>query len=694
MAKNLVIVESPAKAKTIAKYLGKEFEIKASFGHVRDLPQRRIGVDIKNQFEPTYVPMKDKAKVLKELQTAAKKSQIIYLATDPDREGEAIAWHIVQSAQFPAEKVKRVVFHEITQTAVQSAIQNSRAINMDLVNAQQARRILDRLIGYKLSPILSKKIRRGLSAGRVQSVAVKIICDREKQIQAFVSEEFWNIDTTFQTPKNQKLTARLFAKKTEKNKYIVRTEKEAKDVVEQLSCASFAILDVKKSSLTRNPYPPFITSTLQQEASRKLNWSAKKTMLVAQQLYEGMDIDGESTGLITYMRTDSFRVSDEAKIAAQDLIKQQFGDRYLLKNPRVYKKKQHTQDAHEAIRPTYLTKAPDRLKEQLSLDHYKLYKLIWDRFLASCMSSAQLESTVIVVEASHPETHYFLKATGSVMVFDGFTKIYQEGKDEGAVDEEGAFLPLVEAGQVLTLSKIEPAQKFTQPPFRYTEATLVKELEEKGIGRPSTYAPTISVIQDRGYVEKDKKQLLPSELGLLVNDKLEIYFNTIVDLGFTAEMETHLDEIMEGTHHWQRIVSDFYAPFELLLQKADAEMEKIDQTKPTDEVCEKCQSPMVIKQGRYGSFIACSNYPDCKNTRSTTKDLDSQCPTCNHALREKKTKKGKLFYGCSQYPACTFASWDKPLNQICDRCGATVLFLKTYKGKETIYCVACNPPAR
>ena len=695
MAKHLVIVESPAKAKTIAKYLGKDFEIKASFGHVRDLPEKKIGVDIKNDFEPTYVPMKDKAKILKELQSASKKSQIIYLATDPDREGEAIAWHIVESAKLPADKIKRVVFHEITKNAVQAAIANSRSLNMNLVDAQQARRILDRLIGYKLSPILSKKIRRGLSAGRVQSVAVKIVCDREKEIQAFIPQEYWNIDAKLVTDHKKPLTVRLFAKNKPSEKYSVHTEQDATSVVEHLNGSSWQVEEVKKSDLMRHPQPPFITSTIQQEASRKLNWSAKKTMMVAQQLYEGVDIHGESIGLITYMRTDSFRVSDEATTHAKVLIEERYGKPYVQKKNRVYKQKQSTQDAHEAIRPTYIDKIPVDLKPLLSTDHYKLYRLIWDRFIASCMTSAQLESTAVITKATSPEATYFLKATGSVIVFDGFITLYQEGKDDADTQEEDErLLPSVDTSTQLTPSGIQSEQKFTMPPFRYTEATLVKALEEKGIGRPSTYAPTLSVIQDRGYIEKDKKQLKPSELGVLVNSKLEIYFNRIIDLGFTAEMEEKLDRIMDGHYKWQTVLQEFYTPFECLLKEADQNMEKIDNTQPTDEICDKCQSPMVIKQGRFGAFIACSNYPTCKNTRSVVKDLESTCPKCSKALREKKSKKGKLFYGCSGYPDCTFASWDKPIVKQCDDCNSSVMFVKTFKGKETTYCVTCNPPAR
>ncbi len=691
--KNLVIVESPAKAKTIGKFLGPDYEIKASFGHVRDLPDKKLGVDLKKNFEPTYIPMKDKAKILKELQSIAKKSNMIYLATDPDREGEAIAWHIQESIQAAANKVRRIVFNEITQNAVQSAVQNSREIDMHLVDAQQARRILDRLIGYKLSPILSKKIRRGLSAGRVQSVAVKIICDREKEILAFVPQEYWVIEALLDQGPKARFVSKLFAKDTEKTKYEPKTQTEAEAVVKDLKTSQYSVAGIKKTQIQRNPQPPFITSSLQQEASRKLNWTAKRTMIVAQQLYEGVDIGPESVGLITYMRTDSTRIAQEAQDAAKDLIRYQFGDRYLATVPRKITKKSNVQDAHEAIRPTYADKTPSQLKDVLNIEHYKLYKLIWERFIASQMCPSQLESTVITVKAQHSgQPTYFLKTTGSIIVFDGFTKLYSEGQDTPMEDEE-SLLPQLNEKDPLNLQKLHHAQKFTQPPPRYTEATLVKELEEKGIGRPSTYAPTLSVIQDRGYINKDKKNLLPSDLGMLVNEKLEGYFNQIIDVHFTAQMETQLDDIMEGKNEWQDVIAQFYAPFTALLDKANLEMEKVDNTRPSDEICTLCNSPMIIRAGRFGDFLACSNFPACKNTKSMAKSLNAFCPTCKSELREKRTRKGKIFYGCGSYPNCTFASWDTPIAQDCPTCSHNTLFVKKWKGKETTYCAKCTPPA-
>jgi DNA topoisomerase-1 len=693
-SKNLVIVESPAKAKTIQKFLGPSFEIKASFGHVRDLPDKKLGIDIKKEFQPTYTPLKDKTKVLKEIQTAAKKAATIYIATDPDREGEAIAWHIKESASLPDSKVQRIVFNEITESAVQNAVQQGRDIDMHLVDAQQARRILDRLIGYKLSPILSKKIRRGLSAGRVQSVAVKIICDREKEILSFIPQEYWTIDTELTVTAKSKLVTRLFAKETEKAKFQATTEAEATEVVSHLKKAEFNVQSLQKRPITRHPQPPFITSSLQQEASRKLNWSAKKTMMVAQQLYEGVELGGESVGLITYMRTDSIRISDDAKAAAKDLIIQHFGEKYL--SPKKAEKKQgsRVQDAHEAIRPSYCDKIPKALKSSLSADHYKLYSLIWDRFIASQMAPALLESTSIIVRATQKnQPDYFLKATGSIITFDGFTKLYSESQDHPDQEENLSILPKVEEGQQLPLKTIDHQQKFTQPPARYTEASLVKELEERGIGRPSTYAPTLSVIQDRGYISKEKKTLFPSELGLLVNERLEGFFQPIIDPTFTAKMETQLDDITEGKHRWQDIIQEFYTPFSGLLDKANQDMVKVDNTKPSDEICDKCSSPMIIRDGRFGEFLACSNFPDCKNTKSIAKPVEAICPLCHSALQERRSKKGKVFYGCTTYPKCTFATWDMPLPDTCPTCNQKTMFKKSWKGKESVTCATCNPKA-
>lgn len=690
--KNLVIVESPAKSKTISKFLGADYEITASYGHVRDLPDRKLGVDVKNNFEPTYSNMKDKTKVLSAIKSLAKEAETIYIATDPDREGEAIAWHIFHATKLPQKKVKRIVFNEITERAIKDAIDNSREIDLQLVDAQQARRILDRLIGYKLSPILARKIRKGLSAGRVQSVSVKLVCDREKEINAFISEEYWNIDVTLHKNKDTHLfKARLFAKDSEKNKITPTSETESKAIVTSLENSELTVDSVKKSEMNRNPALPFITSTLQQEASRKLNWTAKKTMMVAQQLYEGIDINGDPVGLITYMRTDSTRLSDEAKLASRDYIVKVYGEKYHNANVIEKKKSKNIQDAHEAIRPSYLEHTPDRLKALLSKDHLKLYKLIWDRFLASQMTPCLLEKTAIVVRSEGKDT-YFLKATGSIIIFDGFTKIYSEGKDEDPTltELDDAILPQVNQGDTLIKKDILSEQKFTKPPARYTEASLVKAMEEKGIGRPSTYAPTLSTIVDRGYIEKENKSLSPSELGILVNDQLEKFFENIVDVNFTAGMETKLDEIMDGKHPWQEVVSDFYTPFSEKVDHAYKNMEKINTDKPSDEICEKCQHPMVIKTGRFGEFLACSNFPDCKNTKAIVKSLDVNCPECGKEIVEKRSKKGKVFYGCSGFPSCKYASWDEPVNTPCPTCKAPIQFIKKGRGKdEKIYCPSC-----
>jgi len=696
MPKHLVIVESPAKAKTISKYLGKDYVIKASYGHVRDLPDRKLGVDLDNNFEPVYQPLKDKKKVLADLKTAAKNNSIL-IATDPDREGEAIAWHIQHALKWKDSEVRRVVFNEITPKAVKFAIENSRLIDKNLVDAQQARRILDRLIGYKLSPILSKKIRKGLSAGRVQSVAVKIICDRENEINAFVSKEYWVIEGRFEGQKTKKpFSAKLFAIENLQNKSDVTNEKDASAIVTALKKATAEVSEVKTSPQKRNPYPPFITSTLQQEASRKLNWTAKKTMLVAQQLYEGVEIKGEPVGLITYMRTDSVRISDDAKAAAKNVISSIFGTDYLGEGAKG-KAKKNVQDAHEAIRPSYPDKLPASLKDSLTPDQAKLYKLIWDRFIASQMPPAQLNQTTVIVNANGSDQKvYLFKATGSVIVFDGFLKLYAEGSDNDE-EEENAKLPALSEGEKCALHELTHVQKFTQPPARYTEATLVKILEEKGIGRPSTYAPTISVIQDRGYVTKDKKTLLPSELGMLVNTKLESYFDAIVDVDFTASMESKLDEVSHGKHEWQEVVRDFYTPFSALLKKADSEMEKVDTSRPSDEICDKCGSPMLIKAGRFGEFLACSNYPDCKNTKSIVISMDIPCPECKDGeIIEKRSKRGFVFYGCTKFPSCKYATWDQPLKQECPTCNAPIMFKKVNKKfkKETIYCAVCTPQTK
>jgi len=690
MPKHLLIVESPAKAKTISKFLGKDFDIKASFGHVRDLPEYTLGIDVKNNFFPKYQVIKDKTKFIKEFKKIGKSADTVYIATDPDREGEAIAWHIQESIELPESKIRRIVFHEITEAAIQNAITNSRAIDSDLVDAQQARRVLDRLIGYKLSPILSKKIRKGLSAGRVQSVALKLVCDREKKILAFVPEEYWVVATALDS-KNGKFLAKLSAEGTPTTKAEPKTEADATRYYDLLKTAAYEVSDLKKAQQNRYPQPPFITSTLQQEASRKLNWSTKKTMMVAQQLYEGIDVGSDTVGLISYMRTDSFRVSDEARAGARQFIAERYSDKYLPSKPNHYKNKGNTQDAHEAIRPTYMTWSPDKLEGKISGDQYKLYRLIWDRFISSQMVPALVENTQVTVKATATDsTALFLKASGQVILFNGFMSVYTEGTDNDSEEDDGR-LPLLENGQSLNLKSVTKDQKFTQPPHRFTEATLVKEMEENGIGRPSTYAPTIGIIIDRGYVEKDKRTLLPTELGMTVNDKLQEFFSEIIDTEFTADMENRLDEITEGKHEWADIVHQIYDPFVTMLKKADTEMEKINNDRPTEEVCEKCGHPMVIKAGRFGDFLACSNFPECKNTKSIRKPLEVSCPDCGGEIAEKRSKRGKVFYGCGNYPKCTFALWDKPVPGPCPSCANPLLVMKQSRGKsEQKTCPKCN----
>jgi DNA topoisomerase I len=612
MSKFLVIVESPAKCKTISKFLGNQYELLASYGHVRDLPGKSLGIDVEKNFSPSYSKLKDKQKILKELSAKAKKSDLVYLATDPDREGEAIAWHIVEAINLPKSKIKRIVFNEITETAVKDAMKTSREINTNLVNAQQARRVLDRLIGYKLSPILSRKIQRGLSAGRVQSVAVKIICDREKIILAFESKEYWVIQSKLQKQTSKDtFTAKLVAKDTLKNKYEATTEKEAKLVEKNLNKSNYVIDDITKSNIKKNPPLPFITSTLQQEASRKLSWTAKKTMMVAQRLYEGQEIEGEPVGLITYMRTDSTRIADSAKSAAATYIKDKYDTNYLGYSTIKKKGKSNIQDAHEAIRPSDLSYSPERIEKFLENDFFKLYKLIWNRFLASQMAPALYDRTQVVVKASSKDATYFLRSSGSILKFDGFTRIYTEGLDDKQQDENKEnLLPELEKNEEPKLNEVTTEQKFTQPPPRFSEATLVKELEELGIGRPSTYAPTISTIQDRGYIVKEQKKLCPSELGMVTNDQLEAYFNTILDLEFTANMENQLDEVQEGKLQWQEIVSSYYSPLEKMIDNANKTMEKVSVGERQLGPDPDSGKEVIVKIGRYGPMAQIGSTDD------------------------------------------------------------------------------------
>ena len=685
MAKSLVIVESPAKAKTVSKMLGGRYSVKASIGHVRDLPKSRLGVDVEKGFAPNYVVPKQKKAVVQEIKEAAKRVSAVYLATDPDREGEAIAWHLVQAAELNARPLKRVVFHEITDEALAEAFRHPREIDMDLVNAQQARRILDRLVGYKISPLLWRKVRRGLSAGRVQSVALRMVVNREREIEGFIPQEYWCIDAELKKiAAKESFIATLIGFLHDK-KIEIHSEKEAEDIVAELRDASYAVSQVRKKEVSRKPSPPFTTSTLQQEGWRKLRFSAKHTMAIAQQLYEGLPIGEQgSVGLITYMRTDSTRVASSALNETRALIKEKYGASFLPPRPRIFAKKaKASQEAHEAIRPTSVWREPDSIKRYLTRDQFRLYELIWKRMIASQMSPAVLDTTAVDIEAKS-EKAYLLRATSSVIKFPGFTIIYSEGRDD-AEEERGGLLPELAKGERLELLDLFPEQHFTQPPPRYNEATLVKALEERGIGRPSTYAPILSTIQERGYVKRANGRFQPLELGFLVSDLLTEHFPDIVDLGFTAQMEEGLDQIARGEWEWVPFLQGFYDPFEKTLKTAEQRMAKVKVVDdPTDETCEQCGRPMVIKSGRYGRFLACSGYPKCKNTKPLLVKIGVKCPKCGGDIVEKKSKRKRIFYGCANYPGCKFATSNKPLPQPCPQCGD--MLVVRGKGAKCLKC--------
>lgn len=678
MAQSLVIVESPAKAKTIGKFLGKGYKIAASMGHVRDLPKSQLGVDIEKNYEPKYITIRGKGKLIDELKKEAKKSERVFLATDPDREGEAISWHLATILGLNFNDECRIEFHEITKKALNDAIKNPRKINMNLVNAQQARRVLDRLVGYEISPILWKKVKWGLSAGRVQSVAVKLICDRENEIKSFVPEEYWTITSKLKA-KNKQFEAKFYGKNNEKMD--LHNKEQVDAIIEFVQNKPFKVSSVKKQEKKKNALPPFTTSTLQQEAFKKLNFTTKKTMSIAQQLYEGIDIKGEGTvGLITYMRTDSVRISDEAKNEARDYIDKNYGKEYLPKGNKTYKTKKNAQDAHEAIRPTSVFRNPNEIKDSLTNEQYKLYNLIWTRFLASQMSEAIYDTTSVDIDADG----YIFKATGSILKFNGFLAIYDLEDDE-----KESKLPEIELDEVLKLVNIDSKQHFTQPPSRYTEATLVKVLEEKGIGRPSTYAPIISTIQERGYVIKEKKFFVPTELGQIVTDLLIENFRDIVDIEFTAEMEKRLDEIEDGEENWVEVVDSFFKPLSEKISIAEQNISKVtleEKVEVTDVICEKCGRNMVIKKSKYGKFLACPGYPECKNTKPILDEIDAECPKCGGKIVARKSKKGKLFYGCSNFPNCDFVSWDKPTRERCSKCG-NILYEKNIKGEKKLVCL-------
>ena len=678
---DLVIVESPAKAKTIKKYLGGNYEVIASMGHVRDLPKTRLSVDIKKKFAPKYEIIKGKEKLVEELKELAEKSDKIYLATDPDREGEAISWHLAYILGLPLDDNNRVEFNEITKNGVTNGMANPRSINIDLVNAQQARRILDRLVGYKLSPFISQKIRRGLSAGRVQSVAVRIIVDREEEIRKFKPEEYWTIDAKF-IPKGSRksFSASLYSDANGNIK--IENQEQAEKIEQDLADAEYMITKVKHGTRRKTPAPPFITSTLQQEASRKLGFQSRRTMKVAQELYEGVDIEGMgATGLITYMRTDSLRISDVAKEEAAQYILNRFGEKFLPAKPRVFKTKSNAQDGHEAIRPSMPSLSPEDVKASLTSDQFKLYNLIWNRFMASQMSDCIQKTTQAEISAKE----YIFKASGYYVDFEGFTTLYVESKD--TEEEKSTQLPPLEKDMPVKCKELKKNQHFTQPPARYTEASLIKALEEYGIGRPSTYAATITTITSREYVKREAKTLYPTELGEVMTNLLKERFPKIVNYKFTAQMEEKLDEVEHGQEEWVELLDEFYSDFDKTLKKAKEEMEGVKlqlKEDQTDIICDKCGRQMVVKVGRYGKFIACPGYPECKNVLKFVEKTGVKCPKCNGDVIIKHTKKKRVFYGCSNYPECDFVSWNEPVNERCPQCGG-ILFKKKGK-KPKLYC--------
>ncbi|MDP7989759.1 type I DNA topoisomerase [Bacillus tropicus] len=685
MSDYLVIVESPSKAKTIEKYLGKKYKVVASMGHVRDLPKSQMGIEVKNNFTPKYITIRGKGPVLKDLKSAAKKAKKVYLAADPDREGEAIAWHLANTLNVDVESDCRVVFNEITKDAIKESFKHPRAINMDLVDAQQARRILDRLVGYNISPLLWKKVKKGLSAGRVQSVAVRLIIEREREIQSFEPEEFWTIKTEFVKGKDT-FEASFYGVDGEKVQ--LTNETQVNEIIEQLKDNAFSVENVTRKERKRNPALPFTTSSLQQEAARKLNMRAKKTMMLAQQLYEGIDLGKQGTvGLITYMRTDSTRISETAQTEARAYITEAFGTEYIGTEKKKETKKSNAQDAHEAIRPTSVMRKPEELKSFLSRDQLRLYKLIWERFVASQMASAIMDT----VTARLINNNVQFRASGSVVKFPGFMKVYVESKDDGA-EEKDKMLPPLEVGETVFSKDLEPKQHFTQPPPRYTEARLVRTLEELGIGRPSTYVPTLETIQKRGYVGLDNKRFVPTELGEIVIELILEFFPEIINIEFTANMEQSLDEVEEGNANWVKIVDDFYVGFEPRLEKAEKEMREVEiKDEPAGEDCELCNHPMVFKMGKYGKFMACSNFPDCRNTKPIVKEIGVTCPKCDKGqiIERRSNKKKRLFYGCGTYPECDFVSWDKPIGRKCPKCEGMLVEKKLKKGVQ-VQCISCD----
>lgn len=685
MADYLVIVESPAKAKTIEKYLGKKFKVKASMGHIRDLPKSQMGVDTEHDFEPRYITIRGKGPILKELKQAAKKAKKVYLAADPDREGEAIAWHLANSLELDQSQELRVVFNEITKDAVKESFKHPRKIDMDLVDAQQARRILDRLVGYNISPILWKKVKKGLSAGRVQSVALRLIIDREKEINNFKPEEYWTIDGDFKKGK-QEFQANFYGVDGKKKK--LSNAEEVKEVMSRLKGKQFTVTDVTKKERYRNPAAPFTTSSLQQEAARKLNFRTRKTMMLAQQLYEGIALGKQGTvGLITYMRTDSTRIADSAVAEANQHIIEKYGKEFTRSKKRTDKNTKGAQDAHEAIRPTSALRSPSEMKDYLSRDQYRLYKLIWERFIASQMAPAILDTMRVDLDNNGVQ----FRANGSKVKFAGFMKVYVESNDDNKEEKEN-ILPDLKKEDKVESQTLEQRQHFTQPPPRYTEARLVKTLEEIGIGRPSTYSPTLDTIQRRNYVSLTNKRFIPTELGEIVNELIEDYFPEILDVKFTANMENELDEVEHGKVAWVKVIDEFYKHFEPNVERADKEMEKIEiKDEPAGIDCDICGSPMVYKMGKYGKFLACSNFPECRNTKPIVKEIGVTCPKCGEGhVIERKSKKKRIFYGCDRYPDCDYVSWDKPVERACPKCAEHALVEKKLKKGIQVQCTNCD----
>jgi DNA topoisomerase-1 len=696
VTKSLVIVESPAKAKTIAKILGKDFQVRASTGHVRDLPKKGLGVDVKKNFLPQYEVLSEKSKVVSELHEAASGVDLVYLAPDPDREGEAIAWHLAELLADLAKPMRRIEFNEITKDAILRAVQHPRDIDQQRVNAQQARRVLDRLVGYKISPLLWQKVKRGLSAGRVQSVAVRLICDREAEIQAFKPREYWSIRADLvKPPARTAFSAELVRWQGQKPE--ITSGDQAGQIVEALKEAAFSVAKVQTKDQKRQPAAPFITSTMQQEASKRHGFTVKRTMALAQQLYEGIDLGSEGpVGLITYMRTDSVRIADEAYEEARAYIQKAYGKTYVPTTRRSFPVKKGAQEAHEAIRPTSIQRTPDQVKSFLTPDQFKLYRLVWERFAASQMANATLAIRTVEITAGEA----LFRASDTQVVFPGFMAVHVETSEDETADKKAPKVPDLDAGDALKLKEVVPQQHFTQPPPRYTEASLVKTMEEQGIGRPSTYAPTIATIQDRGYVVKNAKALTPTELGIQVNDQLKSHFPDIVDIRFTADMEDKLDTIETGENEWQQLLRNFYTPFQATLKQAAKEMKPV--AIPSGERCENCGQEMLIKSGRFGDFLACSGYPECKTTKPLVKKAGVACkrPGCEGEVIVKRTRTGKTFYGCNRYPECDFTSWDLPTDHACVKCGTFTVLKKTKVGRSFLLCTNAeckhimNPPRK